>query len=83
MKKIFVLLALLAPIASRAVVADKFSCDFKLTDNKTGYSVKQTVSPDVIRMPLSQSPAPNVHLTSGDLNSSVTLSLKDRFISAS
>jgi len=84
MKQIlFATLLSILPFVSHAVTADSFECSMTVKDDLTGESNTQSSSFQIARMPLSESPAPDVRLTAGQIKFNGSLVDKSRFLTAS
>lgn len=67
-RSLLILLPLGIPLVSQAIVADRFLCETRLTNESNSEMFVQRSEFSVARLPLSYSPAPNVRLTVGQLN---------------
>jgi len=73
MKSIIITAALMLTATSHAVVADKFKCTLEIKDTISNTSTKIDKESFVARVPLSESPSPNVRLTAGQMNERLIL----------
>lgn len=72
MKSIIITAALMLTATSHAVVAEKFKCTLEIKDTMSNTSTKEDKEFFVARVPLSESPSPNVRLTAGQMNERLT-----------
>lgn len=84
MKKILlILIATVAPVTSHALVADRFNCTMEIKAMGSKASAKQEKDFFVARLPLSESPSPDVRLTAGQTMDYLTLNTDKGEFSAS
>jgi hypothetical protein len=74
--KFLAILILMTPWMSHAVVADSFSCKLEIQDKK-GHETSQEFKFQMMRLPLSTSPAPDVRMTGSSMEFRHSLNTPD------
>ncbi len=63
------------PLISQALTTDKFSCTLSVIDLKSKISTKAEKDLFIARLPMSASPSPDVRVTGGHINESLSLNI--------